>query len=84
MTVSQLNTLFRKCDLTWSIKNYFLDNSSIFPFGVNNGDTLAPPGDDAASDVTILNEPITFFGSQYREIIVSAFSALIFVFPCFF
>ena len=49
----------------------FLDTLGIFPFGVNAGDALAPPGDDVASPVTVLNEPITFFGRQYREVIVS-------------
>ena len=47
------------------------DNSALFPFGLVADDSLVPPGDDTASDIITLNEPINFYGSQYREVIVS-------------
>ena len=44
----------------------------LFPFGGDNDDLIVPTG-IAASDISILNEPITFFGHQYRQIIVSVY-----------
>ena len=52
-----------------SLLHYMPD---LFPFGGDNDDLIVPTG-IAASDISILNEPITFFGHQYRQIIVSVY-----------
>ena len=50
--------------------------SRLFPFGVGTDDLQGPCGDDSASDSITLRVPFTFFGTEYREIIVRAFLLL--------
>ena len=46
------------------------DFSHLLPFGVGTEDLQGPRGDDSASDPLTLRVPFTFFGIEYREIIV--------------
>lgn len=46
------------------------DFSHLLPFGVGTEDLQGPRGDDSASDPLTLRVPFTFFGTEYREIIV--------------
>ena len=46
------------------------NSSRLFQFGVGTDDLQGPHGDDSASDPITLGVPFTFFGTEYREIIV--------------
>lgn len=45
--------------------------SWLLPFGPDVGDLQGPQGDDSASNPITLRVPFTFFGTKYREVIVS-------------
>ena len=50
--------------------------SILLPFGNGTSDLYGPIGDDSASDPLILDEVFTFFGNQYRQIIVRMHDAV--------
>ena len=71
-----MSTLIATCIVSINLPDSLISKpihslTDLFPFGVSIGDSLVPAGDDIASDISVLKEPITFFESQYREIVVS-------------
>ena len=60
------------------VDNTTTDNytSILLPFGNGTSDFYGPIGDDSASDPLMLDEVFTFFGNQYRKIIVRMHDAV--------
>ena len=59
---------------TFSILDPNVSNfSRLLPFGAGTDDLQGPHYDDSASNPFTLRVPFTFFGTEYREIIVRMF-----------
>ena len=60
------------------VDNTTADNytSILLPFGNGTSDSYGPIDDDSASDPLMLDEVFTFYGNQYRQIIVRMHDAI--------
>ena len=56
--------------INFLIDSHAPDFSHLLPFGVGTDDLQGPRGDDSASEPLTLRVPFTFFGTEYKEIIV--------------
>ena len=69
MHVHACPCMYDHCYYFWSLC-IGIPLSNLLSFGIGAGDLLGPSNDDSSSDPLTLRIPFTFFGTQYRKIIV--------------